>query len=80
MQHNMLRQTINGKDVIIIHKPTTDTYLVIFNDDYEMVEVNERPVTDQDVERIECERRQEIRNVQERVIGMMLADLMIPEI
>ena len=46
----MIKQTLDGKDVIIIHNLETGKYLVFYEG--ETQEVDERPVTDQDIEQL----------------------------
>lgn len=47
----MLEQTINGKHVTIIHNAITNTYFVLY--ERGIVEMDQRPMTDQDVQRIQ---------------------------
>lgn len=46
----MLRQTFQGKDILIIHNIIKGNYIVIYEG--ETVEVDQRPITDQELEQM----------------------------
>lgn len=72
----MLEQTINGVRVTIIHNVITNTYFVYTDEG--MVEMTQRPVTDQEAENLEREREEQIINNSGRMLGNMLVELMMP--
>jgi len=47
----MIQQTFHGKDILIIHNIIRGKYIVIYEG--RTIETDERPVTDQDIERLE---------------------------
>ena len=67
----MLQQTINGKDVVIIFDNKTSIYTVMYEG--EMIKMKKRPVTDQDIWRLE-----QVKEVKlAKDLGIMLANLMV---
>jgi len=66
----MLQQTINGKDVVIIFDNKTSIYTVIYEG--EIIKMKNRPVTDQDIWRLEQEKEAKLA----KELGIILANLM----
>jgi hypothetical protein len=76
----MIQQTFHGKDILIIHNIIRGKYIVIYEG--RTIETDERPVTDQDIERLEQMRR---RNLDQRsiegtsiILGNLLVELLTP--
>ncbi len=76
----MIEQTLDGKDIYIIYNIIRRKYIVIYEG--RTLELDERPVTDQDIQKIEQMRKRYIdqKNTDRSsiILGNLLAELLSP--